>query len=292
MHHALITGARGFTGAYIVDELARAGYQVVGTCAGETPQDGERQLDITSLADCRKVIDEVRPRFIVHLAAISFVAHDVPLDMYHVNVIGTLNLLQACADVGHRPDKILITSSANVYGNADGVIDEGVTPMPVNHYAASKLAMECLVRTWFDRLPIVIVRPFNYTGRGQSARFLIPKIVTHFVDRRPVIELGNLDVARDFSDVRTVARLYRALLESSAASEIVNVCSGTPHTLQEVLQMVREASRHDLEVRVNPAFVRENEVKILVGSPKKLQMIVPDVHPVDIRSTIDWMVNG
>jgi GDP-6-deoxy-D-talose 4-dehydrogenase len=286
----LITGAHGFTGAYVRDELVGAGYEVTGTCVGDLQQGGELRLDITSPDDCRRVIEAVRPDFIVHLAAISFVAHDVALDMYRVNVLGTLNLLQACADVGHRPDKILIVSSANVYGNAGGVIDESVTPAPVNHYAASKLAMENLVRTWFDRLPIVIVRPFNYTGRGQAERFLIPKIVSHFVDRRPVIELGNLDVARDFSDVRTVARLYRGFLESNVESQVVNVCSGKPYTLQQVLEAVSEASGHKLEVRVNPAFVRANEVRVLVGSTEKLRGLVPDVQPFDFADTIRWMV--
>ncbi|AUT60273.1 GDP-mannose 4,6 dehydratase [Paraburkholderia terrae] len=292
MRRVLITGAHGFTGAYVREELVSAGYQVTGTCIGGLPREGEVRLDITSMDDCRHVIETVRPDFIVHLAAISFVAHEVPLDMYQVNVLGTLNLLQACADVGHRPDKILIVSSANVYGNAGGVIDESITPAPVNHYAASKLAMENLVRTWFDRLPIVMVRPFNYTGRGQAARFLIPKIVWHFVNRRPVIELGNLDVARDFSDVRTVAKLYRSLLESDAQSEVVNICSGKPYTLEEVIDMVREASGHNLDVQVNPAFVRENEVKTLVGSPDKLRQLAPGIESIDLRDTIKWMVNG
>ncbi|SIT50126.1 NAD-dependent epimerase/dehydratase [Paraburkholderia piptadeniae] len=292
MRRVLITGAHGFTGSYVRDELVSAGYQVTGTCVGGLPREGELRLDITSLNDCRHVIETVRPDFIVHLAAISFVAHEVPLDMYQVNVLGTLNLLQACADVGHRPDKILIVSSANVYGNAGGVIEESITPAPVNHYAASKLAMENLVRTWFDRLPIVMVRPFNYTGRGQAARFLIPKIVWHFVNHRPVIELGNLDVARDFSDVRTVAKLYRALLESDAQSEVVNICSGKPYTLEEVLEMVRVASGHDLKVQVNPAFVRQNEVKTLVGSPDKLHALAPGIEPIDMRATINWMVKG
>lgn len=288
---ALITGARGFTGAYVRDELQRAGFEVIGTLAGnEAPGPNEYVLDITSLDDCRRVIGEVRPTHIVHLAAISFVAHDDALAMYNVNVLGTLNLLQACVDVGVRPDKILIASSANVYGNAGGVIDESVVPAPVNHYAASKLAMEHLVRTWFERLPIVVTRPFNYTGRGQAPRFLVPKIVEHFVQRRPVIELGNLDVARDFSDVRTVAQTYRALLESAVAGEIVNVCSEHARTLHEVVDMVREASGHDLEVRVNPAFVRDNEVKLLVGSVAKLRKLVPDVQPVDFAQTIRWMV--
>ncbi|MEC5407879.1 GDP-mannose 4,6-dehydratase [Paraburkholderia sp. MPAMCS5] len=289
MRRVLITGAHGFTGGYIRDDLIAAGYWVAGTCCN-SPKGGELRLDITSLTDCRQVIEAVRPDFIIHLAAISFVAHDVPLDMYHVNVLGTLNLLQACADIGHQPDKILVVSSANVYGNAGGIIDEKVRPEPVNHYGASKLAMENLVKTWFDRLPIVVVRPFNYTGRGQAPRFLIPKIVSHFVDRRPVIELGNLDVARDFSDVRTVAKIYRALLVSDAVSDIVNVCSGRPYTLQEVIDMVRDASGHQLEVRVNPAFVRENEVKMLVGSPEKLRRLAPEVGAIDFLDTIRWMV--
>ncbi|WP_409518842.1 GDP-mannose 4,6-dehydratase [Paraburkholderia sp. LEh10] len=289
MHRVLITGANGFTGAYVREELADAGYEVIGTSVG-APQAGERMLDITSLPDCRRLIGELKPDFIVHLAAISFVAHDDPLEMYNVNVIGTTNLLQACVDVGHEPRKILVASSANIYGNAEGVIDEETAPAPVNHYAASKLAMEHLVRTWFDRLPLVVTRPFNYTGRGQSERFLVPKIVSHFVRRRPFIELGNLDVARDFSDVRMVSRAYRALLESSVTGETLNVCSGNPRTLTDIVDIVREASGHDLEVRVNPAFVRQNEVKLLVGSADRLSRLVPDMPSIGLEDTIDWMV--
>ncbi|MEM5386456.1 NAD-dependent epimerase/dehydratase family protein [Paraburkholderia phymatum] len=289
IHRVLLTGASGFTGAYVREELADAGYDVIGTTAG-APEPGERTLDITSLSDCRRLIGELKPAFIVHLAAISFVAHDDPLDLYNVNVIGTTNLLQACVDVGHEPRKILIASSANVYGNAEGVVDEATAPAPVNHYAASKLAMEHLVRTWFDRLPIVVTRPFNYTGRGQSERFLVPKIVSHFVRRRPFIELGNLDVARDFSDVRMVSTAYRALLESPVAGETLNVCSGTPRRLTDIVDIVREATGHDLEVRVNPAFVRQNEVKVLVGSAERLNRVVPEMPAIGLEDTIDWML--
>lgn len=287
----LLTGARGFTGVYVRNELERAGYEVIGTLArGETAGAHEHLLDISSLHDCRRVIGEVRPTHLVHLAAISFVAHDDALDMYRVNVLGTLNLLQACIDVGCHPEKILVASSANVYGNAAGVVDESVAPAPVNHYAASKLAMEHLVRTWFDRLPIVVTRPFNYTGRGQEPRFLVPKIVSHFVQRRPFIELGNLDVARDFSDVRMVASIYRSLLAGKAAGEVVNVCSERAYTLHQVIDMVREASHHDLDIRVNRAFVRDNEVKMLIGSAEKLRQLVPDVEPIEFADTIRWMV--
>jgi nucleoside-diphosphate-sugar epimerase len=160
----LVTGANGFTGNWLTGNLLASGHAVTETVAGQgTPETPSRRwLDITSPEECRRVIDEVRPDYIVHLAAISFVAHNDPLDFYRVNVLGTLNLLQACADVGHTPRKVLVASSANVYGNVTSeAIDESFPVAPVNHYAASKASMESLVRTWFDRLPLLIVRPFN-----------------------------------------------------------------------------------------------------------------------------------
>jgi len=292
----LVTGLQGFTGRYLRGALHDAGYDVVGGLAGQASPgaDGagmaEGGLDITSLAQCRQVVDQLRPAYIIHLAASSFVADDDALDMYRVNVIGTLNLLQACADIGHRPEKILIASSANVYGNAAGTVDERAVPAPVSHYAASKVAMEHLVRTWFDRLPIILTRPFNYTGCGQSERFLVPKIVASFIQKRPYIELGNLDVARDFSDVRFVANVYRELLETNAAGEAVNVCSERPYTLHEIVEIVRQVSGHDLEIRVNPALVRANEVSVLVGSAEKLRRLVPGLAPCPFPDTIEWMV--
>ncbi|PTB21152.1 GDP-mannose 4,6 dehydratase [Trinickia symbiotica] len=294
IRRALITGVRGFTGEYVRDELLQAGYEVHGTLTRadlerQPPAEHEHVLDITSVHECRRVIGTIKPTHIVHLAAISFVAHDIALDMYRVNVLGALNVLQACIDVGCHPGKVLIASSANVYGNAAGVIDESAPPAPVNHYAASKLAMEHLARTWSDKLPIVITRPFNYTGRGQSGRFLVPKIVSHFTQRRPFVELGNLDVARDFSDVRMVAKAYRALLESFAVGETVNVCSERPRTLREVIDIVREVTGHDPEIRTNRAFVRDNEVKVLVGSAAKLRRLAPFVTPIDFGETIRWM---
>ncbi|CAG4901076.1 GDP-mannose 4,6-dehydratase [Paraburkholderia saeva] len=288
----LVTGASGFTGSYLVENLAAAGHAIADAAppaAGE--HSGPSGLDIVSIEQCRRVIDAVRPDYIVHLAAISFVGHDDALAFYRVNVLGTLNLLQACADVGHTPRKVLIASSANVYGNvASDAIDETFPLAPVNHYAASKAAMESLVRTWFDRLPILIARPFNYTGRGQSPNFLVPKIVEHFARRETSISLGNLDVARDFSDVRYVARVYQALLESAVAGETVNVCTGQPYTLKQILDMASVLTGHEVEVRVDPAFVRQSDVKVLVGSPAKLRSLVPHVEPIDFRDTLNWML--
>ncbi|SMG44658.1 Nucleoside-diphosphate-sugar epimerase [Paraburkholderia susongensis] len=289
----LVTGANGFTGRYLVEKLLGRGHTVIEAVSGhdepETPT--RMRLDITSPAQCRRVLETVRPDYIVHLAAISFVGHSDPLDFYRVNVIGTLNLLEACTAIGHVPRKLLIASSANVYGNvSSAAIDESCPLTPVNHYAASKAAMETMVRTWFDRLPILIVRPFNYTGRGQAPNFLVPKIVSHFARREPSIELGNIDIARDFSDVRYVASAYEALLDSGAAAETVNVCTGTPYTLRDILATASDLTGHELEVQINPAFVRQTDVKTLAGSPAKLRSLVPAVESIPFVDTLRWML--
>ncbi|MGF6264806.1 nucleoside-diphosphate-sugar epimerase [Paraburkholderia youngii] len=289
----VVIGANGFTGRYLVEKLIGRGHTVIEAVSGRDEPDTPTRvkLDITSPEDCRRVLDAVRPDYIVHLAAISFVGHNDPLDFYRVNVIGTLNLLEACAAIGHVPRKLLIASSANVYGNvSSAAIDESFALTPVNHYAASKAAMEALVRTWFDRLPILIVRPFNYTGRGQAVNFLVPKIVSHFARRAASIELGNIDIARDFSDVRYVASAYEALLDSDVAAEIVNVCTGKPYSLREILTTASELTGHDIEVQVNPAFVRQTDVKMLAGSPAKLQSLVPAVESIPFIDTLRWML--
>jgi nucleoside-diphosphate-sugar epimerase len=289
----LLTGANGFTGVYVRSELESAGYQVVGAVVGMPRGGHEVALDITSLEQCRAAMETVRPDYLIHLAAISFVHHADAEAFYRVNVMGTLNLLQAMVDAGIAPRRILIASSANIYGNATaGMIAETQAPQPVNHYATSKLAMEYMVRTWCDRLPIVITRPFNYTGVGQEPHFLVPKIVSHFAERAPVIELGNLDVERDFSDVRIVARAYRGLLEHDCAGEIVNVCSGRPYSLRNIVKSMQDIAGYEIEVRVNPAFVRQSEVKTLVGAPAKLHAIVGTLDPIPFEETLRWMAES
>jgi GDP-6-deoxy-D-talose 4-dehydrogenase len=289
----LLTGANGFTGAYVRSELENAGYQVVGAVVGMPRGEHEVALDITSLEQCRAAMEIVQPDYLIHLAAISFVHHADADAFYRVNVMGTLNLLQGLSDAGIVPRRVLIASSANVYGNTtEGVIAETQPPLPVNHYATSKLAMEYMVRTWCDRMPIVLTRPFNYTGVGQESHFLVPKIVSHFVQRAPVIELGNLDVERDFSDVRVVARAYRGLIEHDCAGEIVNVCSGRPYSLRNIVKAVEGIAGYEIEVRVNPAFVRQSEVKTLVGSPARLHAIVGELDAIPFEQTLQWMAES
>ncbi len=266
----LLTGAGGFTGRYLESALLERGYRV-----WRLDPSGPDPCDLTDLAAVERTVRRAQPNFVVHLAAISFVAHGNAEDFYRVNVIGTVNLLQVLAGLDRPPSKVVLASSANIYGMPPvEVLDESLCPAPVSHYACSKLAMEQMARSWFGRLRILITRPFNYTGPGQADHFLVPKIVKHFKERAPFIELGNLHVSRDYSDVEDVVAAYVALLESDVHSEAVNICSGRDIALLEIVSMMKDIAGHDIEVRVNPEFVRDNEVARLVGSSVKLRSVV------------------
>jgi nucleoside-diphosphate-sugar epimerase len=288
---ALITGLRGFTGYYMARELSAAGYHVHGTVLpGEPTGPDVYTVDLLDRASVARAIEQVRPDVVVHLAGIAFVAHNDADQMYRVNVVGTRNLLEALAAGSHKPSSVLLASSANIYGNADvPVIDEHVPPSPANDYAVSKLAMEYMARLWMDKLPITIARPFNYTGVGQTENFLLPKIVSHFRKEARRIELGNLAIARDFSDVRMVARCYRRLLAAAPAGEAFNVCSGYPHSLESLIDTMSDIAGYRIEVHVNPAFVRANEVLTLTGSNAKLAGVIGDIAPTPLVETLRWM---
>ena len=288
----LITGIAGFTGFHLAAELREAGYRVAGTVApgNASRAPGLHTCDLTDPAAVRAVVAEVRPDRVVHLAAISSVAHQDNEAFYRVNVLGTMHLLEALGAEGIAPSKVLLASSAQVYGSAArDVVDESICPRPVNHYAASKLAMEHMAATWFDRLPIVIARPFNYTGVGQTDSFLIPKIVDHFAKRKARIELGNTFVEREFNDVRAVCRIYRLLLESDARGESVNVCSGTGHALMSIIDALEKIAKRSIMVDVNPAFVRPNELQRLIGSKAKLEAAIGPIVFPEIEQTLTLM---
>lgn len=291
--HVLITGALGFTGRYMADELRRHGYQVTGLGSQASPEPDYRQVDLTDAHALQACLEELQPDYVIHLAALAFVQHGDANAFYQVNLVGTRNLLEAIAGMGKKPQRVLLASSANVYGNATpGMLSESATLAPANDYAVSKMAMEAMARLWNDRLPLVIARPFNYTGVGQAEQFLLPKIVSHFRSKAPLIELGNLDVSRDFTDVRALVNAYRRLLECKSNGETVNVCSGRSHSLGDVLQLCEQLSGHKLEVRVNPAFVRNNEVKSLWGSAAHLRELIGNWQTPDLEDTLRWMLTS
>lgn len=278
----LVTGHEGFTGQYVKAELESTGHSVVGLSSDLTDQDS-----VTA------EISKIQPEAVIHLAGIAFVGHGNANAFYEVNLIGTRNLLGALVSQTSNIKSILLASSANVYGNQhEGVLSEDMAPDPANDYAVSKYAMEQMARLWMNRLPLFIVRPFNYTGVGQDDKFLIPKIIKHFSEQQSVIELGNIEVWREFGDVRVVAGLYNKLLQKCPAGETLNVCTGKTYSLKKVITLCEEISGHRIEIKVNPEFVRANEVRVLAGSNDRLKAKIGRWDIPDLHETLTWMLKN
>ena len=278
----LVTGADGFTGCYFVHRAEACGYKVHALRSN--------LLDEKSLS--AEILLE-RPEIVVHLAAISLVAHEDSSAFYQVNVVGTTNLLNALVALGYPLRKVLIASSANVYGNSKkSPISEEELPAPNNHYAMSKLAMEFMARSYLDRLPIFFTRPFNYVGVGQSLSFVIPKIVDHFKKKSCFIELGNLDVEREFNDVRFVCDAYLILLEKANIGEVYNVCTGQSYSLKVVLTKLSEITGWHITAKTNPEFLRKDEIQQLYGNSSRLKSCIGKLNHLPLENILDWMLKG
>lgn len=288
----LLTGARGFTGRYLRRDLQALGYEVAGLIDSGSPGSDEYAADLIDADAIDAAVQTIAPTHVLHLAAVSYVAHGDVRGMYATNVLGTVNLLQALARLP-GPPRTILASSANVYGNAQRVrIDETTPTGAINHYGASKLAMEAVVSACRDQLPCIVTRPFNYTGPGQAGHFLVPKIVAHFARRADRIELGNIDVERDFLDVRSVSNLYARLLGCDAAvGTTVNLCSGRGVTIRDLIATLERLTGHRMQIAVNPALVRAREIPRLVGCNARLRSLVGDWPAIELEQTLRDMLD-
>jgi nucleoside-diphosphate-sugar epimerase len=289
---ALVTGIEGFTGRYLRNALESRGFRVHGLSRFGPATPDRSVCDLNNRDQVLELVRRVNPRVVAHLAGVSHVAHADVSEIYQSNIMGTRNLLEALAAQTSPPEIVLLPSSAHVYGNAaTGELDESSPLVPHNDYAISKLAVEHLARLWAEKLPVTVTRPFNYTGRGQPESFLVPKIVGYARRKDPELVLGNLDVARDFSDVRDVADCYARIIECKPAGCILNVCSGRAVELREIVSMVSALSgvqfRLDSDVRLR----RENEVQRLSGSDLLLQETIGATEFRPISQTLEWMLS-
>jgi len=280
----LVTGLDGFTGQYVKTELEKAGQNVIGLAS-----------DLTNRSDVTAEVLELQPKAVIHLAAIAFVDHGNVDDIYNVNLIGTRNLLHALSQSTEPINHVLLASSANIYGNVtEGSLNESMPANPANDYAISKYAMERMASLWSEQLPISISRPFNYTGVGQDEMFLIPKVVSHFKHKKQVIELGNLDVWREFNDVRFVANAYSKLIETppSLSGSSINICTGVSYSLREAIAICEKITGHGIDIKINPEYVRTNDVRVLKGDDTLLKSIIGDANTYSLEETLIWMLDS
>lgn len=292
MKKVLITGIDSFTGVHLSSYLEKSGYDVYGTSLSKT-DNKKYKCDITSKTNILDVLKKIEPDYLIHLSGISFAAHGNNEDFYRVNTIGTINILEVFLELKLKVKKIILASSATIYGNQGlEVLDESLCPKPANHYGASKYSMECLAKEYFFKLPIIITRPFNYIGIGQAEYFLIPKIIKHFKEKKNMIELGNLNVSREFNDIGYVCEVYKRLLESTSHSEIVNLCSGRGVKLLDVIDIMNKISNYEIKVEVNPTFMRKDEINTLTGSTEKLFKLIEYIEQKDFRLILEEIYYG
>jgi GDP-4-dehydro-6-deoxy-D-mannose reductase len=268
---ALITGADGFVGRHLSDHLRSCGDEVVGV---------DRNCDVTDLDSVMRIMDESRPRMIYHLAALTHVGESwkQPKEFTRVNVLGTRNVLDAAHKVVPRAS-ILFVSSADVYG----IVDEGDLPLvethravPANPYAQSKREAELLVKSMARDTGqrVLIARPFNHVGPGQSIQFVVPALVNRLLDARengsPEIAVGDLSTRRDFSDVRDVVKAYRLLMKLGRGGEVYNVASGHDVALADIAHDLVDQVAPGVRLVPDASLFRPVEVPVTRGSFEKI----------------------
>lgn len=297
---ALVTGASGFVGKYLVEALRGAGNDVVGAGGPHDGGAGFVPIDLTDPETIRAAFDLAAPDAVFHLAAQAFVprAIEAPHETYQTNVLGTANVLEALrAHSKHRGEspRLLFVSSAEVYGARPPEampLRETLAPDPANPYAASKAAAEALVLGEAHSFGVdaVIARAFNHIGPGQNERFAVPSFAAQLAaiarGGEPVMRVGNLDARRDFLDVRDVVQAYIAIAQRGERGEIYNVASGTAVSMREVLGELIRIAHVPVEVRDDPARMRPSDTPVFVGDNTKLRAATGWKPEIPFRASI------
>lgn len=280
----LVTGVAGFAGPVVARALGEAGHEVHGLVRGaasprlaDVPFAALHRADVTDAGAVARVVADVAPDGVVHLAAWAHPAgaDADPGGAYRTNLGGTLALLAAMR--AHAPSaRLVAVSSGAVYGDvrrAELPIVETTPLRPLGAYGASKAAAEIAALQWSRAhgLDVVAARPFNHIGPGQSPKYVCAALASQVAaiesGRQPAeLLVGNMDVVRDFSDVRDVAAGYVALLERGRRGEAYNLCSGIGASVAEIIAELRTLARVPLRVRIDPARRRAADVERLVGS--------------------------
>jgi GDP-4-dehydro-6-deoxy-D-mannose reductase len=312
----LITGISGFAGRHLAALLLAQGNEVHGTVRRADSRDRLADLqarhagfaarlrvaDVTDAEAIARVIDELHPEALFHLAGMTFVPDTVadPTAAMRINVLGTVHVLAAVQR--HAPRcRVVAVSSGDAYGlvHADELpVRESVPFRPISPYGVSKAALDLVAHQWAvgAGLDIVRLRPFNHTGPGQRADFVCPNFARQLLavasgQQPPVLAVGDLDLVRDFSDVRDVVAAYVAAYERGATGEVYNVCSGVGRSIRSVLDMLSAIVGVEVRAEVASERLRQISVPVVIGSADKLRAATAWTPRYDWRDTLAAMVD-
>jgi len=303
--HILITGATGFVGAHLRSYLLQhTDWNIIGTAYPDTPptpMDAQREhlfyLDLRDKQALTTMLDTHRPDYIIHLAAQSHIptAYKDPWGTLDNNVRGQLNLLEACLALNLKP-RTLVIGSGEEYGRADAAdlpLTESHPLRPENPYTVSKVTQDAMGYQYFISfaMPIVRVRPFNHVGPGQSARFVLPAFASQVAQietgqQEAVMRVGNLEPARDFSDVRDVVRAYHMLLVDGVPGDVYNIASGVPRSIRSLVDQLLALSTANIRIEIDPDRYRPADVPIIYGSAEKALRDVGWAPEIPFEQTI------
>lgn len=278
----LVTGAGGFVGGHLVPSLSADGHEVIGTSIDGAR--GSRKLDVRDRKLVEAVVADVRPDAVFHLAGQSSVSLSwrEPALTYEVNANGTHYLLDAIHR--HVPGcRVHVAASSDEYGKVspeECPIGEDAPLRPVSPYAVSRVAGEWIARMFHESfaLHVVVTRGFMHVGPGQPSSFATADWARQIALAEagygePVVMTGNLEISREFGDVRDVVRAYRLVLERGEPGEAYNVATGEAHRLQEVLDILVGFSSLELEIRTDPEKLRPVDFPVLYGDAGKLERL-------------------
>lgn len=307
--HALVTGADGFIGSHLVDLLLSRGIKVRALCQYNSFNDwgwldGRRDPgleivcgDVRDAAFCRRAAQGVDTIF--HLAALIAIpySYEAPESYVDTNISGTLNMCQAAKELGI--ERLIVTSTSEVYGTALYVpIDEKHPRQPQSPYSATKIGADAIAKSYYNAfsLPVVIARPFNAYGPRQSARAIIPTIISQIASGKREIMVGDLRPTRDFNYVEDTCRGFLALAETDGIEgEEINIATGTEITMADTFDTIARVMEADVKFTVDPARLRpaKSEVFRLCGDNTKITTLTPWRPQVSfeegIARTVRWL---
>lgn len=310
----LVTGASGFVAGHYIEYINKNNPEYDVLCIDKNQGQIDRsmysnlrslsfrEIDLLDKKQVNEVIGFFKPDYILHLAAISSVAQswEQPSECILNNITVFLNIIETIREI--CPEcRVLSVGSSEEYGmvcRSDLPIREGQVLNPVNPYAIARVSQEQLSKIYTEsyNLKIVSTRSFNHIGPKQSERFVVPSFIKRVVDlkqlgeKKGVIETGDINIVRDFVDVRDVVRGYEILLKRGKVGDVYNICSGRRISLQRVLDIISEEVGISVTSRVNPQYIRPMECKEIVGANYKMEAEFDWKPEINIEKTIHDMV--